>query len=229
VLTGAAQAVTAAQGQDQAKPSPVEIRTVHPATPAGRTAPLAASALLWIGTLVAAVLITVPTLRGARVRPGVRLLVAAGSAVTVTAGVWGLLKLWESGLSLDLPVIGFLLLVAFAFAAVQGSVFRLLGFKGIALLAPLYLMAPSVAGQVPELLHPAYRAGLWSWTPFRFSTEGLRSLLQLDHVAPDVWTAVWVFGVMAAAATVVLIWPRRAPQPAALRSHAAGRGPALRT
>jgi hypothetical protein len=64
----------------------------------------------------------------------------------------------------------------------------------MAVLGPLYLLAPAVAGQVPELLHPAYRAVLWSWTPFRFSTEGLRSLLQGTPVAPDVATALWVLG-----------------------------------
>jgi hypothetical protein len=70
-------------------------------------------------------------------------------------------------------------------------------------------MAPAVAGQVPELLHPAYRTLLWSWSPFRFPTEAVRSLLLLDGVPPDVRTALWVLGAMAVAGLAVLLWPGR--------------------
>lgn len=73
----------------------------------------------------------------------------------------------------------------------------------------MHLMAPAVAAQPPELLNPAYRTLLWSWTPFRFSTETLRSLLVLDGSAPDVGVGVAVFTVMAAAGMVVLLWPAR--------------------
>lgn len=58
---------------------------------------------------------------------------------------------------------------------------------------------PAVAGQVPELLNPTYRLLLWSWTPFRFSAGGLRSLMFLGSQAADVAVAVEIF----AAATVV--------------------------
>jgi hypothetical protein len=213
-LTGAAQGLAQATGGG----GPVTVETVHPATAAGRSAPLAGSALLWIGTLVGAVLITVLGARSAR-SPGAaaRLVAALGSAVTVTAVVAGLFWLWDSSLPLDADVLGFMLLVAAAFALLQGAVLRLLGLPGMAILAPLYLIAPAVAGQVPELLHPAYRLLLWSWSPFRFSTEGLRSLLMLDGqngTAPDVRTAIWVFAVMAVVGLVVLAWPgRRRPGP----------------
>lgn len=206
-LAGAAQGLAAASG---APASAVRVETVHPASAAGRAAPLSGSALLWIGTLVGAVLVVAIGRRtGRRGGPVLRLAVAAGSALTVTAAVAGLFWLWDHNLPLDADVLGFMLLVAVAFAALQGAVLRLLGLAGMAILIPLYLTAPAVAGLVPELLHPAYRALLWSWTPFRFATEGLRSLLQLDGTAPDVRTAVWVFAVMAVVGVVVLAWPRR--------------------
>jgi hypothetical protein len=72
-------------------------------------------------------------------------------------------------------------------AAPQAGLLRVLGVGAMAILGPLYLVAPAVAGQVPELLNPAYRALLWSWTPFRFSAEGLRSFLQGTPDAPDAW------------------------------------------
>jgi hypothetical protein len=210
-LTAAAQALAAASGS----PAPVTVLVAHPSSVAGRTAPLAGSALMWIGPLVSAALAIVLSRRSGRAGGvGLRLTVVLGSALTATAVVAGFFRLWDADLALDIDVLGFMLLVAVAFAALQGATLRLLGLAGMAILAPLYLIAPAVAGQVPELLHPAYRALLWSWTPFRFSAEGLRSLLLLDGTAPDVRTAVWVFAVMAVAGLVVVLWPRRRrPEP----------------
>jgi hypothetical protein len=64
---------------------------------------------------------------------------------------------------------------------------------------------------VPEMLDPAYRTLLWSWTPFRFSTEGLRSLLQGVPDAPDVRTGVIVLASMAVVGLIVILWPGRGP------------------
>ncbi len=227
LLTAAGQAVSAAAAEQlpNAAPQPVTVRTVHPASAAARVVPLAASQLLWIGCLVGSVLIVgIARRTGRPVAGGARLAVAFAVPVGVVGGFLGLMALWDSGLRMDARLVGFLLLTAFAFAAVQGAVMRLLGIAGMAILAPLFLIAPAVAGQVPELLHPAYRVLLWSWTPFRFSTEGVRSLLLLDSdttVAPDVRTAVWVLAAMAVAGLVVLLWPgrrvpvRSEPEPAA--------------
>jgi hypothetical protein len=68
-----------------------------------------------------------------------------------------------------------------------------------------------VAGQVPEMLDPAYRTLLWSWTPFRFSTEGLRSLLVGATDAPDVSTGIWVLTGMLAVGLVLVVLPGRCP------------------
>ena len=219
VLGSAAQpaaAATAGGGQ----PQPVAVQTVHPASAAARTVPLATSTLLWLGCLIGNVLLVVLSGR-ARRRTTVPLRVATevGLAVGVTGAVLCLIALWDSGLfssgQVDAPLLGFMLLVAFGFAVVQGAILRLVGLPGIAILAPLYLMAPAVAGQVPEVLHPAYRVLLWSWSPIRFATEGVRSLLMLDNVPPDVWAALWIFGGMAVVGLAVLLWPgrRRGPAP----------------
>ncbi|GEL20153.1 hypothetical protein [Pseudonocardia asaccharolytica] len=100
---------------------------------------------------------------------------------------------------------------------------RLAGLPGIGLLALLYLTAPAVVGQVPELLHPCYRVLLWSWTPFRFAADALRSLLFSAGMAPAVAVGVWVFAGLAAAGLVVLAWPswRRADGAAALADNQA--------
>src|SRR3954469_2759369 len=199
-LTGAASALGGAPKQE----------VLHPASVAGRTAPLAASALAWIGALVAGLALTQLAQRtGRTVGAGARLLQVAGAGVLVTAVVAGFFALWDAALPLDFGVLGFVFLAATAFAALQAGLLRLLGLRAMAVLGPLYLVAPAVAGQVPELLNPAYRALLWSWTPFRFSTEGLRSLLQGVPGAPDVTTGVWVLGALLAAGLLLALWPGR--------------------
>lgn len=197
-LTGAASALAGAPKQE----------VLHPVSLAGRTAPLAASALAWIGALVAGLALTQLAARtGRTVGAGARFLQVIGVGVLVTAAVAGFFALWDATLPLDVDVLGFVFLAATAFAALQAGLLRLLGLRAMAVLGPLYLVAPAVAGQVPELLNPAYRALLWSWTPFRFSTEGLRSLLQGVPGAPDVTTGVWVLGALLAAGLVVTLWP----------------------
>ena len=207
VLTGAAQAAGV----------PFTVETLHPASTAGRTAPLAASALLWIGGLVAAAALGALTLRR-RIAPTTaqRYGLVVGVGLAATGAVAGLLALWDSSLPLTADVLGFLLLTAVAFASVQGALVTFLGIRALAVLGPLYLIAPSVAGTVPELLDPAYRALLWSWTPFRFSAEGLRSLLQGTPDAPDVLTGVLVLGGLAVLGLAALAIPsaRQEAQPA---------------
>ncbi|MEU0513593.1 ABC transporter permease [Amycolatopsis sp. NPDC006125] len=211
-LTGAGQALSTAMSQATGTPSaPVRVETVHPASPAGRTAPLAVSILAWVGSLAAgAILVVVAERTGRRIGVAARLTQVAVTAVLITGVAAGFLALWDSSLPLGWDVLGYILLVAAAFAAVQAALLRLLGIRAMAILAPLYLLAPNVAGQVPELLNPAYRALLWSWTPFRFSTEGTRSLLQGTPDAPDVTSGIWVLGAMLVAGLVVVLWPGRA-------------------
>src|SRR5262252_4239516 len=209
----AATVLTSARTQPAGANPALQVVTVHPTSAAGRVLPLAASALLWLATLITSVLAVVagPRLRGGRPLGRVATLVAAaGSALLGTAVVAGLAYAWDPTLPLSWTAAGFLALVGLAFALLQAAVLRWLGLRGVAVLAPLYLMAPAVAGLVPELLNPVYRSLLWSWTPFRFSTEGLRSLLFLGGDSADVRTALWVFGAIAAAGLLATITPRRA-------------------
>jgi hypothetical protein len=174
----------------------VEVITLHPTSPAGRILPLAGSAILWLAALVTNIvaLVLAPRLRGGRPLGGLAKMGAALSgAVLGTCVVLGLGLLWDSGLPLGWEVAAFLLLVGTAFALLQAGVLRWLGLAGMAVLGPLYLMAPAVAALPPEVLNPVYRALLWSWTPFRFSTEGLRSVMFVGSGAPDVPVALWLF------------------------------------
>lgn len=210
-VTTAGQRIAEAIGEARsAAPPPVHEETIHATGPAARTAPLGAAALAWIGGLAGSALLAVQVHRG-RLRPGagVRLghLVLTGTLVTGVLA--GFLALWDSSWELGWPVLGFLALTATAFAAVQGALLRWFGVPAMALLGPLYLLAPSVASQVPETLDPAYRVLLWSWTPFRFPVEGLRSLIAGAPGTEQVMIALWVLGSMLVAGLIAVLWPRR--------------------
>jgi hypothetical protein len=211
-LTAAGDALTAAIAQQnpQAIAGPVRVQQRHPASAAGRAAPLAASALAWLGCMVAGAALTVLARRsGVTVGAGSRILAVATVGVLVTALLAGYLSLWDSDLPLGVDVLGLILLTTLAFAAVQGGLLHRLGIKAMAILAPLYLIAPAVAGQVPELLHPGYRNALWSWTPIRFPAEALRSLLHGTPDSPDVARGVWVLSGMLVVGLALLAWPRK--------------------
>ena len=193
-------------------PTPaVEIVTLHPTSAAGRTLPLAASALLWLATLATNVLVVVlaPMIRPGRPLGRIAWVGAAvAGALLGTVAVLGLARLWDAAIPLGWEAAGFLALVGTAFALLQAAVLRWLGLRGVVLLGLLYLMAPSVAGLVPELINPVYRALLWSWTPFRFSSEGLRSLLFLGSGSSDVQVALWVFGGLALSGLLLMLAPK---------------------
>jgi hypothetical protein len=189
---------------------PIQVATLHPTSVAGRVLPLAASALLWLATLISSLLAVAvgPRLRNGRPlgRTG-GIGAALTGAVLATGGILGCVRLWDASVPIGWETAAFMALVGVAFGLLQAGVLRWLGLGGAALLVPLYLTAPAVAGQVPELLNPVYRDVLWSWTPFRFSTEALRSLIFLGSDAPDVQPALWLFGAIAAVGLVLLLIP----------------------
>ena len=232
ILTQLAEGATSAARAQRASQAPpggaapaapgtaVQVVTLHPTSAAGRTLPLASSALLWIAALVGNVfvLVAAPRLRGGRPLGRIATIGAAASAAVLGTGAVLLLAwLWDSTLPIGWEVGAFLAMIGAAFALLQAGVLRWLGVAGMAVLAPLYLMAPAVAGLPPELLNAGYRAALWSWTPFRFSTEGLRSVMFLGSGAPDVQSAVLVLGGLAVAGLLLLL----VPKPASRTSSAA--------
>ena len=191
-----------------------QVATIHPASAAARTLPLAGTALLWLAALAGNVVALVlgPRLRAGAPMGRIGVLgLSASVAILGTGVVVGLAWLWDSSLAIDGDVVGFFMLVGFAFALLQAAILRWLGFPGVALLGPLYLMAPAVAGLPPELINPVYRALLWSWTPFRFSVEGIRSVMLLGGGAPDVQPALILFAAIALGSAMLIVFRRRSP------------------
>ena len=123
---------------------------------------------------------------------------AADEAVPLPHGWIGTTSEWVHGFGI-------------AFALLQAAVLRWLGLAAAALLGPFYLIAPAVAGLPPELINPTYRALLWSWTPFRFSAEGMRSMLFLGGGAPDVQPALLLMFAIALGGAILVVARRKSP------------------
>ena len=222
-MRATASAVTTASGG----PAPeLVITTVHPTSFAGKVLPLAAVSLLWIGGLAgSATLFTMARRSGRRPTPVARLMMVVGNAVIGTLLVFALAHLWDSTtIEWNWAAVWFLVLLGGTFAALQGAALRLLGLVALPILGLLYLMAPSVSSQPPELLNPAYKVLLWSWTPFRIAAEALRSLLYSDVVPDDVIVAWIVFPILGALALAVILWPTRRREPALGRAGGAAGG-----
>lgn len=208
VLAGAGAAVAQAIAVQPGGAPPVAVEVVHPSTPAAASLPVGATSLLWLAAMAANVVLLLATRARAYPR-GTALLTAAVVAVAGPAAAYGFSRLWGLDIAWTWSALGFLALVGAAFALLQAAVLRALGLRGIAVLAVLYLTAPAVAGLAPELMHPAYRVLLWSWTPIRFAADGLRTLLFSGGVAPAAGTATWVFVGLAAAGLLGLALPGR--------------------
>ncbi len=77
-------------------------------------------------------------------------------------------------------LIMFLMITAFVFFLIQSSVLNWLGFKGWPLLILIWLFGLPVVSLPPEFLSDFYKSAIYSWIPFRFSVEGLSSILFFD-------------------------------------------------
>lgn len=164
--------------------SPVKVETVHPAGPVVRASPLAASALAWVGCLAAGAVLT--------------LLQIGGVTVLITAVPAGLLALWDFWLPVLLGGAWFhRALTAAGFAAAQADLLRMLGLRAMAVLGPLYLVAPGrgrsgTGGRDAEPCRP-------------HAAVVMDSLLVGATDAPDVRMGIW----MLAVGLVVVLWPAR--------------------
>ncbi len=111
----------------------MQVVTLHPTSAAGRAVPLAASALLWLATLIGNVLVIALAPRLCGGRPLGRT-ASIGTAVTSgllgSGAVLGLARLWDAGIPLRWDAAGFLALVGVAFTLLQAGVLRWLGLQG---------------------------------------------------------------------------------------------------
>jgi hypothetical protein len=202
----------AAAAVQDTPPAHTAVTVMDPVSPGGQVLPLAATALLWIGGTAAGG-VHLARSRGTGWSRSSAISVVLTFTLLGPAVVLGFATLWDGGTAWPPAAIGFLVLVAAGFAAVQGAVLRLAGLLGLPILGLLYLMAAPMATQPPELITPVHRVLLWSWTPFRFAVESQRSLLYAPAPSADITTSCVIFGAFLVAGLTVILWPKgRRPQ-----------------
>jgi hypothetical protein len=189
-------------------PAHTAVTVVDPVSPGGQVLPLAATTLLWIGGTAAGGVLLARS-RGTRWSRSSAVAVVLTFTLLGPAVVLGFAALWDGGTTWTPAAIGFVVLVAAGFAAVQGAVLRLAGLVGLPVLGLLYPMAAPMATQPPELITPVHRVLLWSWTPFRFAVESQRSLLYAPAPSGDVATSCAIFGAFLVVGLTVILWPNR--------------------
>jgi len=146
--------------------------------------PLMFTVLLWLGSLIGSLMIWL-LLHNKDQQPnrfvkkqllsGVLLAVVQAFSTLVVVG-------WLMGMELANygSLIMFLIITSFVFFLIQSSALNWLGFKGWPILILIWLFGLPVVSLPPELLSTFYRVGIYSWIPFRFSVEGLNSILFFD-------------------------------------------------
>ncbi len=146
--------------------------------------PLLFTVLLWLGSLVGSLSIWLmlhnkdqlaSRFVGTQLLSGVLLAVIQTFFALAVAG-------WLMGMELVNYgyLIMFLFITAIVFFLIQSSVLNWLGFKGWPLLILIWLFGLPVVSLPPEFLSGFYKSGIYSWIPYRFSVEGLSSIMFFD-------------------------------------------------
>ncbi len=170
--------------------------------------PLMFTVLLWLGSLIGSLMIwlllhqknQLPT-RFVRTQLLSGVLLAVIQAFSTLAVVG-----WLMGMELANygHLILFLIITSFVFFLIQSSVLNWLGFKGWPILILIWLFGLPVVSLPPELLSTFYRVGIYSWIPFRFSVEGLNSILFFD-AGGNLSNMLGTLGIIGAVFMVVIL------------------------
>ncbi|MFB9279385.1 YhgE/Pip domain-containing protein [Cohnella cellulosilytica] len=164
----------------------VKEEIVHPAgtNNANGNAPGLLTQIMWIGSLVTAMTLFLAGQGAGTAGSGrwasVALQGAVGLAITGIASgfvVW----MASSWYGMELASAGgtwmFLWLVAAAFFLLQSSLLNWIGMPAMALLVLLMFFSMPLLSMAPEFLSSATRDWIYSWTPLRFASGGLREVM----------------------------------------------------
>lgn len=172
----------------QALLSPIVVKEeiVHPtgANHASGNAPGLLTQIMWIGSLVAGIVLFLAGGKavGAGARRG---MVAAVQAVAgaLVAGIASGFVVWMAsywyGMELaDAGAVWLLLwLIGTAFYLIQSSMLNWIGLPAMAILVLLMFFSMPLLNMAPEFLSATTRTWIYSWTPLRFAADGLRETM----------------------------------------------------
>jgi len=170
--------------------------------------PLMFTVLLWLGSLIGSLMIwlllhnknQIPTrfVRTQLLSGALLAIIQSFSTLVVLGGLMGM-ELGNYGY-----LIMFLIITSYVFFLIQSSVLNWLGFKGWPILILIWLFGLPVVSLPPEFLSSFYRVGIYTWIPFRFSVEGLNSILFFD-AGGNLTNMLGVLGIIGAVFMVVIL------------------------
>lgn len=172
------------QAKIAGKPIVLKTDTIHKTgdNSGGGNAPTTLTQIIWITTLISSAIIFMALRKSQenKIKPlGFVYQLAAGLLFT---SVNALIVLYLASHILDLhvpdywAVYGFLVFASGMFFLMQGALLNWLGLGGMPILVLLFFFSNPVLALAPEMLPDVTKTWLYSWTPFRFSVEGLRSI-----------------------------------------------------
>jgi YhgE/Pip-like protein len=196
IPVGAAQALLT--------PIVVQEETVHPAgvNNASGNAPGLLTQIMWIGCLVTAILLFLVTQKtiDAGARRWTVIVSQTVMGLVVICALSGLLVWMASswyGMELT-QAVGtwvFLWLAGTAFFLLQSTLFNWIGVPAIPILILLMFFSMPVLSMAPEFLSQATQDWLYSWTPLRFVTAGLREVMYFGGLEAVTSNATVLWGI----------------------------------
>jgi YhgE/Pip-like protein len=220
ISVGAAQAVLT--------PILVQEESVHPVgvNNANGNAPGMLTQVMWIGSLVTAILLLLVTQKtiAAVARRWTVIISQTVMGLVVICGLSGFL-VWmaSSWYGMELTQAGdtwvFLWLAGTAFFLLQSALFNWIGLPAIPILILLMFFSMPVLNMAPEFLSQATQDWLYSWTPLRFVTAGLREVMYFGGLESVSTNATVLWGI--AGTFVVLLLASGAKKTKAGSSNAA--------
>ncbi|MBO9605220.1 MAG: DUF3533 domain-containing protein [Paenibacillaceae bacterium] len=214
-------------------PMNVQEETVHAAgvRNASGNAPGMLTQIMWIGSLVAAMLLFLA--RGAALRTGANkwpafawqsvlglaLTGAASGFLVWMAGSWYGMELARAG---DTWL--FLWLVGAVFFLLQSALLNWIGFPAMGILVLLMFFSMPLLNMAPEFLSQTTQDWIYSWTPLRFAAAGLREVMYfggLDAAGGPAAVLIWIGVAFLALLLAAGLKPPRAAKGGAARAEAA--------
>lgn len=187
-------------------PVTVQEETVHPpgVNNASGNAPGLLIQILWIGSLVAGIMLFLASRKavaaGSR-RWAVSALQAIGGLVIV--GIASGFTVWMASSWYGMELANaretglFLWLAGSAFFLLQSSLLNWIGFRAMPLLVLLMFFSMPLLNMAPEFLSQTTRVWIYSWTPLQFAAEGLREVMYFGGLDAAGSNAFVLWGVAA--------------------------------
>lgn len=188
------------------EPFTIQTQTVHPMGPnsGNGNVPMALTQIIWISCLITSISMFLTSLECLKKKaPRQQVLIMQMVVGLVWVMVISLYLLWMTTAWYRIEVYHFgktwlfLLFSYTVFFLLQSALLNWLGFPAVALCVLMFFFSMPIINVAPEMLPQGARDWIYSWTPFRFVSAGLKSVMYFDGANMSITNRVlgWVAGI----------------------------------